>query len=74
MHAHADAGVACRRYVWMPILHPGGAQDTEAREERLHKLRRFYEWNCGCAATGRRLLEPRVLYAEAAGALGLPEQ
>jgi hypothetical protein len=74
VHAHADAGVACRRYIWMPILYPGGAQDTGAREERLHELRRFYERNCGCAATGRRLLEPRVLYAEAAGALGLPEQ
>ena len=58
----------------MPILYPGLAQDTEGRAERLHALKRFYEQNIGCAATGRRLLEPRVLYAEAARALGLPEQ
>jgi hypothetical protein len=62
------------RYIWMPILYPTNAEEDQGREERLCAIKRFYERHCCPKSEKPQLLKPQLLYADAALALGLPEQ
>ena len=66
-----DAAQSVCRYMWIPIVHPPPAVDSREREERLHKIKRFYDQYL--VPSGPQFIEPRMLYSDATLALGIFE-
>ena len=68
----SDPAWTWHRYIWKAILYPSAAQEGHAREQRLRAMKHFYDQHCDSQSAWPRLINPQLLYDEAARALGMP--